>query len=354
MTEPSRTAAIGSILVARIAGRRLASTAISVPTPRLIKTVLGAKTSVLLGSSIPAAARSFISPTAIPSPRNSPASEPMTPMATDSSTTDPSTCRRDAPRVRRVASSRIRWATVIASVFAITKLPTNSAIPPNPIRMYLITLMSSCVDLLSAAACASALLTWVVSERSGVIWRTSSGSVVPGSAATRITSSRPTLSNTRRPVSRSKTVIDAPPIESTEPKPTMPAIRYFATGPSARTPTVWPISKPCFSAVDLSIAISPSPRGHSPVTSLNGFMVWSAEVSSASASPSSTLPIGLPASSISRALSSIDPWASRTPGRSAILARTPAEKAGASESPSAVLIATLEVTIASVDLYDSS
>ena len=67
-------------------------------------------------------------------------------------------------------------------------------------------------------------------------------------------------------------MIDAPPIESTEPKPTMPAIRYFATGPSARTPTVWPISKPCFSAVDLSIAISPSPRGHSPVTSLNGFM----------------------------------------------------------------------------------
>ena len=61
-----------------------------------------------------------------------------------------------------MASSRIRWATVIASVFAITKLPTKSAMPPKPSRMYLKTLMPSCVCLLSEAACASAVLTCAV------------------------------------------------------------------------------------------------------------------------------------------------------------------------------------------------
>ena len=64
-------------------------------------------------------------------------SEPMRPMTNASSTTDPSTCWREAPSVRRVASSRIRCATVIASVLAITKLPTKSAMPPKPMRMYL-------------------------------------------------------------------------------------------------------------------------------------------------------------------------------------------------------------------------
>jgi hypothetical protein len=191
----------------------------------------------------------------MPRPRKRPASEPISPITTDSSTTEPSTCRRDAPRVRNVANSRIRWATVIASVLAITKLPTNRAMPPKPISMYLIRLMPSWVSLLSAAACASALFTCVVSERSGLIWRTSSACVVPGSAPTRIRSSLPALSNTRPAVGRSKTVIVEPPIESTEPKPMMPVMRYVATGPSASTPTVWPIRKSCFSAVDLSIAI---------------------------------------------------------------------------------------------------
>ena len=73
--------------------------------------------------------------------------EPMRPTTTDSSTTDHSTWRREAPSVRRVASSRMRCATVIASVLAITKLPTKSAMPPKPSRKYLMKFRPCCVSL---------------------------------------------------------------------------------------------------------------------------------------------------------------------------------------------------------------
>ena len=47
---------------------------------------------------------------------------------------DQSTCRREAPSVRSVANSRVRWAIVIESEFAITNAPTKSAMPPNASR----------------------------------------------------------------------------------------------------------------------------------------------------------------------------------------------------------------------------
>ena len=48
--------------------------------------------------------------------------------------TERSTCRREAPSVRSVASSFVRCATVIESVLKMTNAPTNSAIPPNASR----------------------------------------------------------------------------------------------------------------------------------------------------------------------------------------------------------------------------
>ena len=56
------------------------------------------------------------------------------PTTSDSITIDQSTCCRDAPTVRSVANSRVRCAIVIESEFAITKLPTKSAIPANASR----------------------------------------------------------------------------------------------------------------------------------------------------------------------------------------------------------------------------
>ena len=67
-----------------------------------------------------------------------------------------STWRRVAPSVRSVASSRVRWAIVIESVFAITKLPTNSATPPNASRKSWMMLRKPLVSLVACCACACA------------------------------------------------------------------------------------------------------------------------------------------------------------------------------------------------------
>ena len=63
-----------------------------------------------------------------------------------------STWRRLAPSVRIVASSRVRCAIVIESEFAITKLPTKSAIPPNASRKPRRKVMNELVSLASFAA----------------------------------------------------------------------------------------------------------------------------------------------------------------------------------------------------------
>ena len=64
------------------------------------------------------------------SPAAKPISEASTPITSASSTTEASTWRREAPS-RRVASSRVRCATVTDSVLKITNAPTNRAIAPN-------------------------------------------------------------------------------------------------------------------------------------------------------------------------------------------------------------------------------
>ena len=128
--------------------------------------------------------------------------------------------------MRRVASSRIRCATVIASVFAITKPPTNSAMPPNPSRRYFKASVPAWSSLLSELAWAAALFT-CVAERSGRIWRaTRHPTRRLGLNANQVELA--CLSNRRWAVRRSKTVIVALPIESIEPKRTMPPIRIPA------------------------------------------------------------------------------------------------------------------------------
>ncbi len=56
------------------------------------------------------------------------------PMTSDSRMTEASTCRRDAPIVRKVANSRVRCATVIEKVLKMTNAPTKSAMPANVSR----------------------------------------------------------------------------------------------------------------------------------------------------------------------------------------------------------------------------
>ena len=61
-------------------------------------------------------------------------SDARSPMTSDSRITEPRTWRRDAPIVRSVANSRVRWATVIENVLKMTNAPTKSAMPANVSR----------------------------------------------------------------------------------------------------------------------------------------------------------------------------------------------------------------------------
>ena len=55
-------------------------------------------------------------------------------MTSPSTITTAMICLPEAPIARSVANSRVRWAIVIESVFAITNEPTKSAIPPKASR----------------------------------------------------------------------------------------------------------------------------------------------------------------------------------------------------------------------------
>ncbi len=60
--------------------------------------------------------------------------EPTRPTASASVTTDRLIWRREAPRARSRASSRLRWATRIEKVLMMRKTPTTSEIPANTSR----------------------------------------------------------------------------------------------------------------------------------------------------------------------------------------------------------------------------
>ena len=135
-TAPSRTAAIGSTRVARSAGRTAAIIVTKMPTISATTIVRVANTVPTCGRSMPNQTKIWFSTFARPRPAKSPITDAITPIVKASSTTDQYTWRRVAPSVRRVASSRIRCATVIPIVLAITKMPTKSATNPNASRKY--------------------------------------------------------------------------------------------------------------------------------------------------------------------------------------------------------------------------
>jgi hypothetical protein len=134
--DPSRTAAIGGTCVARSAGRRLATRVRAVPTASETITVRVANTSPVTGRVTPLALNRASSALASPSPTKSPTAEARNPVTSPSSTTVQRTWRELAPSVRSVANSRVRCATVIESVLAMTNAPTKRAMPPKASRKY--------------------------------------------------------------------------------------------------------------------------------------------------------------------------------------------------------------------------
>ena len=111
------------------------------------------------GRSIPKATNRAFMPFAMPTPSTRPTSEASRPITRPSSTTERRTCLREAPRVRNVANSRVRWATVIDRVLKITNAPTNSAMPPKPSRKIRTKLRPSLVSLAASLASSAASLT---------------------------------------------------------------------------------------------------------------------------------------------------------------------------------------------------
>ena len=107
----------------------------------------------LFGNVNPTASKSAKRPLASATPNASPTSEASTPMTSASIMIEVRICRRDAPTVLRVANSRVRWAIVIESELAITKLPTKRAIPPKASRKPRRNEMKPFVSDASSLAC---------------------------------------------------------------------------------------------------------------------------------------------------------------------------------------------------------
>ena len=72
---------------------------------------------------------SEISPEARSRPSPSPRTVPTMPSTSASVRTELIAMRREAPSVRSIPSSRMRWSTVMLKLFRIRKPPTNSATP---------------------------------------------------------------------------------------------------------------------------------------------------------------------------------------------------------------------------------
>ena len=130
-SSASRSAAMGVTRVARSAGFSAATSVTTTPTIRDTITVRVAITVPVFGRSIPTALNSSLIPYAKATPPSSPSAAPSRPSVSASIPTVVRIWRRDAPSVRSIPNSRVRWATVIENVLKIWKAPTNSDTPAN-------------------------------------------------------------------------------------------------------------------------------------------------------------------------------------------------------------------------------
>ena len=86
------------------------------------------------GSSKPIALNRVVTSATNPRPATIPRIEASIPSTIASVKTVARTCRDDAPSVRNMPNSRVRWATVIENVLKIRKAPTKTEIPAKTSR----------------------------------------------------------------------------------------------------------------------------------------------------------------------------------------------------------------------------
>ena len=226
------------------------------PTSIATTTVRGCSTSPLFGSVKPTASKSLNRPVPSASPTRIPAIEARIPIASASTKIEPSTCLREAPSVRRVASSRVRCVIVIDSELAITNAPTKSAIPPKASRNPWRKLRKLSVSFASSLACAVPVRTCVPGGRIDSIWPARRSGDTPGLAFARIWSSLPRFWNSTCAVGRSKPARVAPPRLAAPPNLTRPETRMRIDGPLACTAITSPTFRSFLCAVDPSTTTS--------------------------------------------------------------------------------------------------
>ncbi len=226
-----------------------------------------------------------------------------------------STCRRVAPSVRSVASSRVRCAIVIESVFAITKLPTKSATPANASRKSLKIDRKPFVSFVACFASAWPVRTWAVGGRIGAISLTSSAGVVPDFAATSMPSSFPCLWKTCCAVGKSK--IDHRRAAERRDAADLGDAGDLVAHDGAAGDDADRVADGVvlLLAVFASIATWCGPTGHVPLTSVSGLKRWSPCGWTLNASPGAPCPeITLPSRPTRCARSLMPPSAAATPG----------------------------------------
>src|SRR4051812_30370080 len=129
--ELSRSASIGATRDARRDGTHAATTVTPIPTISDTTTVRVSIASAVGGSLRPSAPSSALSPNARTTPSPMPRTEPISPTANDSSSTEVRTWRRLAPSARKSASSRVRCDTTMLNMLKMMNAPTNSATNPK-------------------------------------------------------------------------------------------------------------------------------------------------------------------------------------------------------------------------------
>ena len=134
IVAPSRTAAIGGTRVALNAGKMLAISVTMIPRSSETMIVRALKIRPLFGSVNPTASKKLKEAGRERKAKKQPDDRRDRAHHEDAMITEKRTCRRDAPSVRSVASSRVRCAIVIERELKMTKAPTKSAITPNASR----------------------------------------------------------------------------------------------------------------------------------------------------------------------------------------------------------------------------
>ena len=143
------------------------------------------------GREAPNAENSASSPTAPSMPSPMPAAEAVTPMTSDSISTERRTCRGVAPSARSSDSSRTRCPSTMLKVLEMMNVLTNSTTKAKVSRIVCSGPMKNSKKSPNSSAASSELITSAPTGRAASMRSRTSSRSAPGSARTSISLNRP-------------------------------------------------------------------------------------------------------------------------------------------------------------------